>query len=57
MRAKKRKPASEMTDDEIVSRVFPREAEEALRDAVTDVDDPTPDRPAPRSKSIRKEPK
>jgi len=54
---KKRKPASEMTDDEIVSRVFPPKAADALREAVGDVTDPTPDAPAPRSKSIKKDPK
>jgi hypothetical protein len=46
-----------MTDAEIVHEVFPPKAIDALREAVTDADDPTPDRPAPRSKSTKKDPK
>ena len=54
---KRKQHATEMTDEEIVREVFPPKALEQLREAAGDVTDPTPDAPAPRSKSIKKEPK
>lgn len=48
-RKQKQRP-DEMTTREAIDHLFPKPLREALEDAVTDVDDPTPDSPKPRSK-------
>lgn len=47
---KSKKKPDEMTTREAVDHLFPKPLRDALEDAVTDVDDPTPDSPAPRPK-------
>jgi hypothetical protein len=45
----KKKP-DDMTTDEALDHLFPKPLRDALEEAVTDVDDPTPDSPKPHPK-------
>ena len=55
MAKRKQKRPDEMTTDEALKHVFPPEVADALREAVTDPDDPTPDAPKPRQTSTKRD--
>jgi hypothetical protein len=51
---KKRQSAHEKTTEEVVRDLFHPKMADALREAVTDADDPTPDAPKPHERSTKK---